>query len=861
MPNENDIIKLKNSNPLIKYPVDADQLNHNFDVINKNQGAVAIKDIIESSGQVYTPIIDNQLAMAVAQYVFSCTLFIDRGTQNVYKLYPRDGFSLPYKYTYGMELQFVTEATNTGECTIQIGSLDPYPLLVSGYNAPEGFISQTSINKIRFMGSYWEPVTYTSSSTGSSSGGGSSSGDLSLIGVIKTAITTAGIEYDQTNNNQLAQSISTYVSGICYNSTYENNIYTLIPQNNQATPTKYFDGMLLFFYPSASNSTANPGIKLGNLVDTAILDYNGQIISSNYISAGTIVAVKYTDGAFRILSDYMPAIVFGNGKRITSVSNDASLYNESKDALVTEYAVKKYVDSNIRSSNENTIISGYTENGSPAALNAISKHQVQLKSTETGRTVVEFTPNDSADIIASSNQTTAKNAIDKFNTTFWETAKTGFLIDDKKRKVSGEQGAKYIDVVYNSEGEVEYLHSPAEPEWIGFKNLSKLPDVLCISMTDDKHTPTSIRAEVNTSATLEQALWMPLVTQDGDDNTQYVLNYGNFTLLTKDDNGYYTVELPKTVYNGSTVEKFTNSGNFAIRFVVESTANQYPTTEQVNSPGYDPNTDRTSEQYTWQIQDMFIGNIIENVPQFSIVYPSGKIENITSSIYYTQYILSQEDTKISTLDNLSNGRYILYKRYGSSYMDSVLKQKVSYQSSLPTPSETTVGNLCIVISTQPYKTYICVQSGDTYVWEEDEFMLLGGFDVANNSITSVINYSYGTIQVKDFDFTKNFDNTIQHNFGSDVRVSCLLVCSVANNGYSIGDQVSLYPSELYTYELTGNLDDGYSLSSSLSLFSIVNTNITTKVKAINYLIPNKDTGALVSIPDNSWMLRVYINKE
>ena len=81
-----DLIILKNSNPLNKYPVDADELNHNFRVLALQQGQAAVQQIIESSGQVYTPIIDNQLAIAVAQYVFSCTLMDDKGTGNTYKL-------------------------------------------------------------------------------------------------------------------------------------------------------------------------------------------------------------------------------------------------------------------------------------------------------------------------------------------------------------------------------------------------------------------------------------------------------------------------------------------------------------------------------------------------------------------------------------------------------------------------------------------------------------------------------------------------------------------------------------------------------------------------------------------------------
>ena len=858
--NENELILLKNSNPLNKYPVDAEQLNHNFEVLAKNQGTNAIKQLIESSGQVYTPVIDNQLAMAVAQYVFSATLFDEKGSTNAFKLYPKDGFSAPYRYTYGMVVSFVPTRTNTGPMTLQIGTNTAYPVYIGVNSVPSGFIVPNTLMSFRFMGSYWEQVS--SNSSGSTGGSATTPGtDSSLLGVIQGAITSAGIVYDPTKTEQLAQAISTYIVGMCYNSVYENNTYTLFAQNAQETPASYFEGMVVWFYPNSSNTAANPGIKIGNLLDTAILDYNGQIIPSNYISTGSMLAVRYINGAFRIISNYLPNVVFRDGVQITSVSNDPTLVNANQQALVTEYAVKKYVDSNIKSSTENTIIEGYTENGQPASLNVISKHQVQLKASSTGSSVLEFTPNDTADLIASSNQGKATNAIDKFNTTYWETQKTGYLLDDKKRQVAGDQGSKYIEIVYNSEGDVEYLHTPAEPEWIGFKNLTKLPDVLYIAMTDSNHTPAAIRAEVNTSPTLDQSLWMPLVTKDGESDNQYILDYGNFTLLTQDASGYYTVLLPNTVFNGSAIEPFSPSGAFALRFVVETSDNQFPTTEQINASGYDPNTDRTSEQYTWQIKDMSIGSLINDVPQFSFVYPSGTIEIIDSPIYYTQYLLNQEDTSVSTLDSLANGRYILYKTYGSEYLDSVLKSKVSYQSELPTPSAATLGNLCIVISTRPYKTYICTQQDTDYVWTETEFMLLGGFDVANNCITSVINYAYGTLMVKDFSFTKDFDTTIQHNFGSDVSVSCLLVCNAANNGYDVGDQVAVYPEKINNYTLSGNTTDGYTLNNSISVFNIVNTNITTKIKAKNYVIANKDTGTFVAVAADNWTLRVYISKE
>ena len=863
--NENTLIILKNSNPINKYPVDADQLNHNFEVLAKNQGGSAIKQLIESSGQVYTPVVDNQLAMAVAQYVFSATLFDEKGTTNAFKLYPKDGFSAPYRYTYGMVVSFVPTRTNTGPMTLQIGTNSAYPVYVGTNPVPSGFIVPNTLNSFRFMGTYWSQVSSSSTSAGGSGSGDSGSTNSSLLGVIQDVISSAGIAYDPTNTNQLSQAIATYISNSAYTATYAGNVYTLTPLGGQRELTSYTEGSIIHFLCPANNTAADPLIKIGDLPETPIVSYSGVSFQANELKTNAYIVLRYSDYKFRYISNYMPSLILGNNIQVTGISNDTTLQSNSSSNLVTEYAVKQYVDLNTKGNQYNTIVAGYTDNGSPAALNLVGDHIIQLKSrTETSAQVIkQITPNSAEDVISSSNTDTAVNCVSKAPNVYWETAKTGFLVDDVRRLVVSEGGVSYISEARTADGETIYLNTPAAPEWFGVKNITVLPDVVLVKFGDSIYAPQGIRFEVNTTPTLADTSWLPVISVTDLETSSYSYSYGAISNNVVDQDGYYTIQVPKYVLNGDEIQEFVPSGPFGFRMVITSFNNQFPSQETISAQGYDPNTDRTSTQYPMRVYDFVLGTTIDQVPEFIVTYPSGNTENIQGSMFFTQYMPSSDENTVA-LTQLTDSTYVIYKTLGIDTLYTTAQALVFYQTNAPEASEQTAGGLWFNMASIPYKTYTCVDVAglsreSAYAWVEQDVILLGTISVTGNKITSVSNYSYGNSIIKELPAVREINNTISHNFGSNVTVAAELVCISANNGYAVNDVVSISPYMNTVYTPPENPEE--TGTTSTSYFSITNTKHTTTINTHNLQIINRNTHTFVNIPGSSWVLRVYIDKE
>lgn len=867
---DNDLIILKNSNPLNKYPVDADQLNHNFDLLNKNQGGAAIKQLIESTGQVYTPIIDEQLSMAIAQYVLSCTLFDEKGTNDTFILQPKDGFARPYRYTWGMTVSFVPTRTNAGPMTLQIGPLDPYPVYIGSNEAPAGYINANTLNTFKFLGTYWTQVTTTSTgSTGSSQG--TTTDSTTVTDAIRTVITSAGLSYDTTDNTQLAKAIANYVANNLYTATLANSNYALLPYGTAYVPTKYTQNMLVWFVAD-KNNTANPTLSIKGLQQTVILDFFGNPLPANTILAGEVVTCIFDGSAFKLISQYKGALSLSNGVRVTTISNDTGLASASETALVTERAVKTYVDTKVKGTKSNIVVSGYEINEKPAALRTISAHTMQLLAStgsSTERTVEDHTPALMDSLITSGNMDKAINAVSKLNTVYWESEKTGFAVDDIKRTITGTTGSKYVTISYGSTGDPVYLHTPETPCYFGFKGLTKLYEVLKIKHTDENHTPQTIKLYVNTSATLDSSLWMPLCNRLGTEGAYYAdYSYGMLTSLTPID-GYYTIDIPAYTEQNGSITEFSPTAAYALKIVATEFDQQFATTETINTTGYDPNNDTTdtTTKYTWQIADVIIGNYLVEVDPFVVSYPDGSLENITDILYYTQYTVDSTQENTISLSDLADGRYILYKIYGINALYSISKDLVFRQSMQPSATAENSGGIWIDLSSVPYQTYICNENTDetsgitTYSWDKISVMLLGGMNVLNNSFSDAINYRYGDSYIEDYAVSATQTVDIAHDFGSDVTVHCYLQCTAANNSYVAGEQIVLAPYANTSYELTGDILKGYDLETHVSYFNITNTNISTKINLFNLQIVNRTTNTLVTIPDNSWILRVYINKD
>lgn len=873
-----DIIKLKNSNPLNKYPVDAEQLNHNFEALAANNGSASIKATVESSGQVYSDLFDDQLSKAIAQYVLSASLFAETGAGANYILTSKEGLSIPYRYSYGMIVTFETDRTNSGACTLQIGALAQYPILTNGSAPKPGAIATNELISFIFLGDHWEPITTNVS--GISSSGSSSSGNEAMVS-LKNLIQTASITYDEEDTTQVTKAVASYVLNMVYNSQYDGTrTFLLSPNGSHFTIDNYYIGMTVMFVADADITTEYPAIQIGNLQPVTITDHNGDTLSIGDIKSKQFCICKYyADNTFHLLSSYMPTLNLG-GRTVSSISNDTLLSNDASDALVTEHAVKEYVDRQTKTNTTNTITEAYSDpSGNSIALQLIGNHAIQLvtaapqEDDSYGFVVKEDTPNKAASVFASSNSGTAVNAVSKASTVYWETAKTGFAIDNIHRVLSGASGQLQIEKDVNEDDPNGYGYNfnsnPPATEYFGFYGLQALPTTLKIKFTDDNHTPTRILCEFNTANT-QSGNWITLV--DKITETEPSQTYGDISVLEKDESGYYTITVPEYYETESAIVPFVPSAAFSFRILIIECDNQFPTTEQIQEQGYDPNNDTDSEQYSVQISDICLGDTVQ-APAFTASFYSGRVVTVPSSIFYTQYtqtVVDDAPINAVTLDNLTNGTNIIYLVSGAGSLFIAPTSDVFQQSSKPTASAALENGVWINDGVTPYIAYQCVNIGDdetpVYDWVETDLILLGEVTVSSNQITSLSNYAAGSNKTAFFPISGAARKVeeVDHNFGGSVTVSCELKCVVANNGYDVNETIAMAPYMMTSYTLVPPADpdtDEYTLTPDNSYLTISSTAAKARVQYGHLKIVNKTNGNYVTVTANQWNLIVYVNKD
>lgn len=861
---ETDLIELKNSNALYKYPVDADQLMHNFKVLAAQTGGESIKNVVESSGQTYSTLIENQLAMAIAQYVMSGTIFNEVGDSDAYVLYGRDGMEIPYRYTEGMVVTFKTNHTNMGAATIQLGSLAPHYIhvggndIAAGYMPTDKFVSfvytkeQSAEGDITYA---WYPVeSQSSGGSGSESDTPSpdsgSSSNYPLV-AIRKLLTSAGLAYSQSDDTLLSQAISHYAHGIHYTSTYANGIYVLTTPESHLGPRHYFPGLVVMFTIPTTNDTDYTLLKLGTLQSVPFLDENGFELVNSSLYAGQLVVAVYQSGAFRLMSSYMPSIKLGNGNIITGISDDQTLDGDSSTVAASEHAVRGYVESKLKGSLANTIVSGYTdESNNPIAVRLVGSHHLEVVAGDAA--FISETPNDPSQIITSSSdeEYVLKNTclVDLNDYSYWETEKTGFAIDDLSRTVAGDYGGKYIVNKYDSDGVEVYRNNPPKPEWFGLTSFTKRPTAVKIKFTDDDHTPNSVYVQVNFGNTVS-GTWYDVVNavynehpEEGDAAYETDMEYGKLYALEKDEDGYYRLELP-SYYDVGDLSGASASMNdplpfpdqptnpFAMRVVIRDSSNlQQVPTDVLNQDGYDPDTDTTSPQTSVQVIDVQFGRI-ENAPLFSFTYPNTNVGELKGPKYFTQYVYEQgdltEDPPVyptSELDTLDEGENTLYIQQGEQYLKLTHSSNIFKQSETPAATAAREGGVWFETTSNYPNTYVCQSVGDheepdpedpsqtiivkDYGWIKADVMLIAKVTVYKSSLTdtgsftSVTPMAYGTSITKTYSATKNMDETIVHNFGQAVAVSFTLECVDDDLGYVAGERVEVLPFYYHRYYVT-----------------------------------------------------------
>ena len=914
-----DIIKLKNSNPLIKYPVDADQLNHNFETLAAQTGSTAIKYAIESTGLVYDDLHEDQLSAAIAQYVMSGGIFNEVGTGSTYILSAREGLSLPHTCTDGMIVTFKATHTNTGASTLALGIETPYPLLTDKKEELKpGTIDTDTYMSCQFRAVYneatlttdkwWVVLDSVQSAASSAAGTGGSVAPVNAANVfIKTLIQSAGISYNSEDILQLSRAISSYVNGFVYDAVYADGVYQLHTNEAHFPINHYYNGMTLVFVSPCNNDVPNPAVSLDSLPVSTIYSYSGDDIAAGDIRADQLCILRRKNDKFCLISQFVPSFTMG-GNFITGISNDSSLESGSSSNLVTEHAVKSYVNHQLKTTDRNIVSTSYTDaSGNAAYLTKVGGHAIELITAEqnedetNGKCFVDQTPNNPENLIASSNTDLAVNTIANIDDIYWETAKTGFAIDDIKREVSTETGSAQISYITTDENNYGFVfrNNTYGPEYIGFNSLSFLPENVRIKFTDADHTPSSVLFEVKVTGS---SVWQPLGdsvwTGEYDDQGERVytdgFDYGNLSNITPDSDGRYVFTTPKKRLNGDTWEEFNPTTAYAFRIRMFTCETQHPSQSTIEEEGYNPNTDTSGDPKPVQITSMSIGKFVES-PIFSANFYDGKTTIKTRPIYYTQYIQNDaEETEVDGetvvqetngcyLDTVNDGRYLIYLENDSNELKLAPAALLFYTKTQPTPSAATLNGIWINTSDIPYTTSVCIateilnEDGTpaldannnptySYSWDQIDLILLGECVYSSNIMTSVTTYTSGKQVVDSFVLTNaaNSSYTVRHNFGGDVDVIAELECIAANAGYAIGDRVAIAPYMLTTPTL--NYDSSiqgqqYTLTNTNSYLTYMSDATTTKVMYGNFKVIHKTNGSFVQIANNQWRMHLYITKD
>lgn len=914
--NMSDLIILKNSNALFKYPVDAEQLNRNFKILEANSGGKAIEDFVNSSGQVYNPEIENQLASAVAQYVLCSGIFDDVSTTDHYQLEGRDGMVSPSVYKDGMTVTFKPKHTNSGPSTLQIGTMKPYPIriagtdITAGYMLPNTYMSFifTKVDGGETTTYYWNPVASTAGSSSSSSSSGSSSESSSsssqtanYAGVaIRRVIQSAGLDYAESDTNLLGNAISTYVAGSCYGATYNGDTYSLTTRQSQFAPKDYFEGMVVSFIVPESNTTETVKIRLGVMSAVEVKNTIGADLGKNTLATDEFVTLIYSNGYFKLITQFKPRIQFSDMSVLDGIVNDPTLPTDSTTKAVTEHAVRNFVESKMKSKIGNTIVSGYTDDQNrPAALKADGTHRLTLIAGE--QCFVSNTPNDPADVIVSSTSANANKVslIDLNPNTYWETSRTGFLIDDRKRMVAGAEGNYYItfDYSYNNDNETDqYNTTPPSPEWFGFKNFTKLPDALKIKFTDAEHTPIQIIFQVcltNYDSTSD--IWYDLVNvtdsgvdpEDGEPYTITDSDYGIIENLEQDDDGYYRILVPTYYTPGpltpasddTGVRPVPETGIKALRVYVRE-FNQEVTTKEINTPGYNPNAP-VQNANPMQVVDCQCGSIID-AENFGYTFPNADVGEERKPLFYSQYG-EDDESDYSVLDIIPDGQYSVYIDASDPGLHIVNKNKVFKQSYAPDLIEENENGVWYETTSEFPNTYRCVETTSedpdvrVFEWQKTNIMLVGMATFYNNKVSAIKNYAYGVNVIVDYDALATMTQTIEHNFGQSVSVGCSLYCISPDLGYSVGDVIDIIQNTYYktSMEETEVVKDvvnesdvvigtttvkEYNLVTTPVIFSASSDTMTAQVKLVNFELPHKTNATTAPISSGCWKLKVLVAK-
>jgi len=844
------LIILKNSSYAKgrKYIVDAEQINQNNRSILESVGSTSIKSIIESTGQIYNPLQSDQLLNSIVQLIVAANYFKDTGTVNNIVLEPyTPGYGTPTAYVQNMTIKFRPSTQNTGSTIISFKGMSSVPLLMDTYvPLPSGSLSANS----DFTAIYDETRNaFVLSSTIEDSG------SLALQ-EIRRVIESAGLSYSESIDRQLMQAIALYsLQGTYKNTSTGSNIisnnYVLEPYNSFQQITGYTDGMVIRFRPVFSNTLINPTIQVGNLQKVPFLSSNGDNIALGAISVNFDVVIRYLNGAFYLVSNGMSSLRLQTGDYVTGISNDPSLSNSSSNSLVTENAVKVYVDSRVQDSNQYVVVSGKTNADDRADfINKTTDASITVLAGESGKP--SYT---NLSTLANSEASEAKdptvdpedpeetitynlsNCFDGDNTTYYETKLQGSIVAGIK----------------NAEKDYEYTTMPC---FIGSGPLTKIISRVKLLGVDSFSSP----SEVFFQYSFDGVNWKNVGT------------YPDCLYNEVNDSGVVVTKCKPTVYQNPVT-----SGSYTdIDITFKPYNDETDITKGVSSDPY----------YIRCYASTFAGTGGWKIISFEFCESSDEIKPLVLS--YANSLVEVTTSKVSCAVPVgTDGTYIIIKNYGGGV--EALESRLYVESS-QTPTNIEDNLHWVKPLNGKVQTFVGESDdNDVVSLRETNFIKIGYVEVTGGKISKVVSSAFGTKYTKDNIALSN-PVIVEHNIGSLSKAESYIVCTSADLGYSIGDSIRL--SNQFIMVDSSSLVASTNISSTnLSVDShtindveythnvtpnphthTATTTISGKLKPSyitvscglnearimysNIVLPNKNTGELQPITESRWKVNI-----
>lgn len=907
----NNLIVLKNSSYAKgrKYVVDANDLMTNFKIILDSAGTSSIRDVIEATGQMFNPLVSDQLLNAITQLTLAANYFKDIGRTNEVVLAPYSvGYGVPTEYIHNMSVKFRPAKPNTGSTTLAFDGASGVPLLTDMY---EELTSGMLLPTADYVATYDETRgSFILSSTIEDSG------SLALQ-EIRHLVESAGITFSATLEQQLMQAISIYTAQTTYqcvsdiNGVRLNN-YVLKPYDLFVQVPKYTNGMVIRFKPTFANTLTNPTIQVYGMSRFPLVASDGDTIPVGSISPNFDVIVRYQDESFYLVSNGLSSLKLQQGPVVKAISNDTSLGDGAEDKLTTEFAVKAYVDAKTNAKKKFSVSSGETDDeNKPAFFEKTEDSVLTILAGRSGEpsysTLVDLTnavasPNKPDETVIIDDEPeirtfTLANCFDGDNDTYYETEVQGALVAGQKDPMYEGQYITMPQFV----GATGLESSVAKVRFLGNASIS-LPRSVFFQYSIDGGTTwqevgTETYQEADASGQIKTKVKRAIYSVD--------FNSGEYSDIDVDIIPYVDATNPDLgVANQYDVRcyayEFTGDTGWQLvnyQFCVE---------ERTIQPLVVMYADGTSEVITDKAQLSTAG--IEGTSASIIKYYGGGFDIIDNDLYTESYI---EPT-------LELGRF--WVKLGgliTTYADDEIEvfDTVETKADLNNYDVTDLANGAVIKvmsdSTHQNKTtyykysvetnqfvYIGIENTESTVRRQKlKYVRIGTVDLTNGVITALHPAAFnGEYTVSNLPLTS--PKTINHSIGSLNSAKMFITCVGSDGGYVNGDTVELttqaieanfaqlmsvnttitgtdiaispvniggvdysisYAPNPHTHTATSTITTGS--GSSTPTYRVIVSGLTSATLRYNSIVlPNKDNGELFAITPERWKLSVFCSR-